>query len=198
MAKKVKEIKKVKKSEKPTIEGAETKKEKKSGAAKVKKEVVAAVIQVKHSKVKELADYCPATGSRFTPGTSKQVALDIVVNAIKAGKNCTEIRKELAEYRKENGKDRDLDAGYFPYVVAMHPEHFEIWTTGEAKLIKEFKADPSAMADWEKKREEKSKIEKKETKSKKTNFRKEKPVVSDEAAESKPKAEKRKKPVLTK
>jgi len=186
-------VEKVKKS-KPQIEGA-AKVEK---TKKAKKDTTPVVVEVKHAKAKlDGAEICPATGSRFNPGTSKQTALDIVISKAKEGANAADIRKTLAAYRRENGKDRDLDAGYFPFVVAMHPENFKVWSDGRVEIIKDFEVDEKAAADWAAKKEKKPKVkkEKKEKADKKSDkqFRKEGKEDKKEKG-----GKKRQKPVLTK
>lgn len=185
---------------KPQIEGAE----KAEKVKKAKKDTTPVVVEVKHAKAKlDGTEICPATGSRFNPGTSKQTALDIVISKAKEGANAADIRKTLAAYRRENGKDRDLDAGYFPFVVAMHPENFKVWSDGRVEIIKDFVIDEKAAADWATKKEKKPKVkkEKKEKTDKKGDkqFRKEGKEEKEEKEEKKEKGgKKRQKPVLTK
>jgi hypothetical protein len=127
----------------------------KDGAVKVKKEkkpVEVTPITFKHPKAETAKEIHPATGSRFAPGTSKQIALDLIVSLVKAGKGAKEVRAALAEYRKENGKDRNLDAGYLAFCVASHPEYFECKSNGEIKLVKEFTPDPEAAKKLEEER----------------------------------------------
>ena len=112
---------------------------------KEKKEKKVEVVVIKHSKAKPDADINPVTGSRFKPNTSAQIALDIVCAGATAGKNSKEIREELGAYRKENGKARNLDKGYFPFVVATHPDHFQLKSDGAIKQLKKFKPDPAAV-----------------------------------------------------
>jgi hypothetical protein len=126
--------------------------------AKKKKVKEVTVVEIKHSKSQHERDINPATGSRFSPNTSAQTALDIVVAGAAKGLKAKEIRKQLAEYREENGKDRNLDAGYFPFVVASHPDYFTVKSDGTVEQIKEFEPDPEAakkMAAKASKRQEK-------------------------------------------
>lgn len=171
---------------KPEVKGKETKtKEPKETKVKEKKEKKVkepAVIEVKCKKNESAKEIDPRTGSRFRPGTSKQIALELIVDHIKEGKSQKDIRASLKGFRKENGKDRDLDPGYFPFVVASHPEYFEVWNTGEVKLLKEFTPDPEAAKKMEEaaksrsERKEKRKSSKKDT-GKKTG--KKKPTIAE-------------------
>lgn len=149
-----------------------TKKTKKKGTAKkTKKNKNPEKVQLSHKKAVPENDINPVTGSRFAPGTSKQIALDFVCKQVADGKSVKEIRKGLAEFRKDNGKPRNLDAGYFTFVVATHPEFFEVWSDGRIKQVKKFKVDEKALAEFEKvKAERLSKKKERKSKSKsKTN-----------------------------
>lgn len=119
--------------------------EKKAKPKAEKKSAEVVVTQVKHNAAKPEKEIEPATGSRFKPNTSAQIALDIVVKGIAEGKDQNTIRDELGNYRKKNGCSRDLDRGYFPYVVATHPEFFETKSDGSIKQLKEFTPDPEAL-----------------------------------------------------
>lgn len=140
-------------------------KEEKIKKAKKAKEVT--VVAVKHNKAVPEKEINPATGSRFAPGTSSQIALELIVAGVEKGQSAKDIRKALAEYRKENGKDRNLDAGYFPFAVATHPEFFEVKSDGTVTLKKEFEPDPEALAKLKNKTEKrKAKKEERDPKKK--------------------------------
>jgi len=179
--------KKVKK-EKPALSGKE-KTEKPVKEKKEKKEKEVTVKVFKHSKARPDDSVNPVTGTRFKPGTSAQVALEIVVAGANNGNSADVIRKELSSYRKENGKDKNLDAGYLPFVIATHPEYFECKTDGTITMVKEFEPDPEAAAKLE--------AAKKERLAKKSE-RKGKTKPKKSGKEKTEKATKKRKPVLKK
>jgi len=123
-------------------EKGKAKEEKKAKAPKKTKEIV--VKTITHKKSEHEKDINPATGSRFSANTSKQTALDVIVASIEDGKDIREIRKVLADHRKENGKEKNLDAGYLAFCVASHPEYFEVKTDNSIQQVKKFKPDPEA------------------------------------------------------
>jgi DNA-binding transcriptional MerR regulator len=141
-----------------------------------------AIVSVKSSKAKNTAPTDPRTGSRFAPGSARQFALGIILDCIKNGKGIKEIREILASTKKEKGAAFSLDAGYFNYCVAVHPENFEIWSDGKVKLLKEFKPDPIAA--------EKFEAEKKAQKERAEKARAERRAKSAEKKEKLEKAEK--------
>jgi len=186
--------KKVKK-EKPALKEKADKpakpvKEKKAKKEKKVKEITVKV--VKHSKAKPDKEIHPVTGSRFKPATSTQIALELIIAGVEAGKKESDIRKELSDYRRTNGKDRDLDAGYLPFVIASHPEYFECKTDGTITLVKKFTPDPEAAAKLEAARKER--LAKKAERKGKTKPKK----PGKDKAEKPPKGEKKRKPVLKK
>ena len=104
----------------------------KKSSKKSKKSNKPEVIDVPHKKkswVKE-RELRPETGTRFRAGTSQQLAFDIVMAGAKKGHNVKKIRERLKSERKETGGKRDLDAGYFNFAVACHPEYFVSHTFG--------------------------------------------------------------------
>lgn len=155
MGKKNKKHKKEKKEKKQKEQQEQEKKEQAAPEKKAKKKDDSVVV-VKHSKAQAVLtkDLHPITGSRFAPNTSGQIALEIVVTGAKAGKDINAIREELGAYRKENNKPRNLDPGYFPFVVASHPEFFEVRADKSIKLLKEFEPDPDAVEKLKNKEEE--------------------------------------------
>jgi len=111
-------------------------------------------IPVKSSKANSKANIDPRTGTRFTPGSARQTAFEIIMKAAKDGKNVRETRDILKSHKKENDKDikYNLDPGYLNYTVAMHPEFFEVWDSGSVKHVKviaEPKPDPEAAKKFE-------------------------------------------------
>lgn len=162
---------------------------KKPVKGKVKKEKQPdGLIEIKHSKAKQ-GERNPATGTRFKVATSQQIAYDIVRDCIKAGKDTfKDIRAELNSYRKENGKDKDLEAGYLNYVLASHPEDFEARRdegVEKIKLLNDVQPDPEAV---------KKELEKEEKKKKARQERK----AGKKKTEKPEKPEKPKKPVAKK
>jgi len=175
--------KKAKETENATPEKGEKKKK----APKKPKEVV--VVEMTHKKAEVGKEIHPATGSRFAPNTSKQIALEHIVAAIADGKDMKDIRKSLGEYKKQNGQARSLDAGYLAFCVATHPEYFEAKSDGSIKLLKEFKPDPAALKKYEEAQAERAK-----KKTERTGKKEGKKV----SGEKKGKGGKPKKPTLSK
>ena len=132
-------------------------KEEKKNVDKVSKEKKAKEpekIPVKSSKANPKANIDPRTGTRFTPGSARQTAFEIIVKAAKDGKTVGETRDILKSHKKENDKNikYNLDPGYLNYSVAMHPEFLEVWDSGTAKHVKvvaEPKPDPEAAKKFE-------------------------------------------------
>jgi len=136
---------KVQGKQKPTKEGA---------ASKVRK-LPDGVVNVKHGKAIPERPRLPYTGTRFKPNTSQQTAYDIIRDIAKGSGLVDDAKKLLTDYRKENGKPRNLDSGYFPFVVASHPEDFEVCRqdgTMKVKLLQDVKPDEKAIAALEEKR----------------------------------------------
>jgi len=176
---KVKDAPKVKK-------GSKEKKEKKE-----KKSEEPAIVDVPHKKKSWMIEreVNSVTGTRFKPRTSQQLAFDIVVKGINKGHDVDKIRKALADTRKENGAERNLDAGYFNLAVGCHPEYFEVWNTGEIKLIKEPTPDPEAVkkeAEKQEARKNRASKARGTTKAKKPAKGKVKPAKDKKKAKSKP------------
>lgn len=113
---------------------------------KVKKITEPAVIDMPHKKKSWMLNlaYNPVTGTRFRAGTSQQLAFDITLAGVVAGKDVKAIRDDLAKTRRDAGAARDLDAGYFNLVTACHPEFFQVWNTGVVKLLASPTPDPEA------------------------------------------------------
>jgi hypothetical protein len=179
-----------KKTKKPQINKQETtavSTEKVAGKVKTKavkkektvatKDATPVVVAITHKKNEAIKDrtFYPETGTRYRAKTSQQLAFDIVMAGAKNGKNEETIRAELAATRKDNGCERNLDSGYFPFVVACHPEFFEVWSNGDVKVKAEPQPDPNAV-----------KVEKEKT-IKKTAVAK-KPEVGKAKPKMKPKA----------
>ena len=168
------------KEKKVAAEGKEAKPKKPSKAGKSKvREIPDGVVEMKHSKAKPFIgrDRNPYTGTRFRANTSQQTAYDIIRKGAKEGKTVDEMKTELTAYRTEHGKDRDLDAGYLPFVIATHSEDFEVVKKGDKmtiKLLKDVKPDEKAIVEL-KAREAKKKaaMEKRKT-GKKTDKKAEK------------------------
>jgi len=122
-------------SKKSTAEkGVKLNKPDKDEAKKKVKKVEDGPVNITHSKAKPEADRVAYTGTRFRKGTSQQIVYDIVRTGAKNGTSVEAIKAELSDYRKDKGKDRNLDSGYFPFVVATHPEDFAV-VRKDGKLI---------------------------------------------------------------
>lgn len=144
--------------EKVKSKGGKAKSKDKTTKAKAKKDDgPPRVVTLKHSKAKPEYDLNVLTGTRYAPNTSKQMAFDIILKNANNGKKVKEIRAELARCRKENGFARNLDAGYFNFAVAMHPEFFEVYSDGTVRVKKEPKPDKEALKKAEKKEDERKK-----------------------------------------
>lgn len=132
------------------------------------------VVEVKHSKAystvegdKNFRPIDPRTGTRCKPNTSQQTAFEIVLGGAQAGRTFKEIKAECAAYRKENGKPRNLDAGYAPWIVASHPENFRVVRKDGVEMVEVLvvpKPDPVAIKALEEK-EAKKKAAKEQRKS---------------------------------
>lgn len=111
--------------------------------AKTVKEVL--VKKVVYSKSREKDPVQASTGSRFKFGTAAQAALEVIVAS--APGNEKEVRTILANHKKDNGTEFkfNLDSGYFTFVVASHPEHFQVMTDGSYKVTKKFAPDTKAL-----------------------------------------------------
>lgn len=143
----------------------------KKGKSKSEKKTDKVVqISVKHKKKEWMSerpiDAC--TGTRFKPGTSQQLAFDITYKMAKAGSQIKEIREALKNTRKDNGDERNLDAGYFNLVAACHEDFFTCYSDGTIKVKKAPKPDKNAQAEAKKKKEER-KARASKTRGKKTS-----------------------------
>lgn len=114
-------------------------------------------IHVKSMKANPNAAIVPHTGTRFQPDSARQLAFDIVYNGAKEGKSVKEIRKILEETREEKGAAYNLDIGYVNFVVASHPEMFEVYDTGVIKILKHPEIDKEAAKKWDEERAAKKK-----------------------------------------
>jgi len=172
-----------KKDKKEKKEVTAEKAEKKEKTVKEVKKLI-----VKSSKANPKEPIDPRTGTRFAPGTARQVAFDIIFDAAKNGKATGEIRETLKANRKENGKKYNLDQGYLNFVIASHPEFFEAYSDGKIKIIGKPTPDPEAAKKME---EELAARKKKATEAR--NKRKEASEGGDEAKnKDKPKKKKKK------
>ena len=168
---------------------AETKTEKKvEKKEKTPKEVKK--IHVQSQKANATVNINPHTGTRFQPGSARQLGFDIILKGVKEGKNVKEIREILKNTRKDTGAPYNMDIGYVNFVVACHPEFFEVFTNGTIKILKEPKPDLEAAKKLEDERkakkdkalaarEERKAAAKKETK------------PEEKSGEAKPKEEKK-------
>jgi len=130
-------------------------KAKKEKKKKEKKEKPVVKIDVKNSKANSRANIDPRTGTRFEPGSARQLAFDVVYKGVKAGKNAKAIRMDLLQCRKDKGSKWNLDVGYLNFVVACHPDMFEAYSDGTVKLLKEPQPDPEAARKLEEERKAK-------------------------------------------
>jgi len=137
----------------------EPKGEKKEEEKKEKKEKVVEMKEVilRAAKANPKANIHPATGTRFEPGSARQLAFDIVATSIKEGKNAKDIRAILAGTKKDKGAKFSLDAGYLNYVVATHPEMFKVYNTGKIEMVAQPKPDPEAAKKLEEEKAAKKK-----------------------------------------
>lgn len=126
---------------------------------KEKKEKVVEVKEVilRAAKANSKTAIHPATGTRFEPGSARQLAFDIIANAVKEGKNAKDIRAILAGTKKEKGAKFSLDAGYLNYVYATHPEMFKVYNNGKVEMIAQPKPDPEAAKKLEEEKAAKKK-----------------------------------------
>jgi hypothetical protein len=145
------------------------------------------VIDVPHKKKSWVSEreLRPETGTRFRANTSQQLAFDITLKGARKGHNVKQIRAKLAAERKETGGQRNLDAGYFNFVVACHPEYFQVWSDGRVEIIAEPEPDPEAV----KKAKEADKARKKRASESRNTSGRKKPAKG----KAKPKAKKLKK-----
>ena len=127
------------------------------GEKKEKKVKEVKKVNVKSVKANATANIDPRTGTRFAPGSARQLGFDIVHKLAKEGKGVKEIREALANTRKEKGSPYNLDIGYLNFTVASHPEMFEVYDNGVVKIIKEPKIDHEAAKKFEEDREAKKK-----------------------------------------
>lgn len=132
----------------------------------------------------------PATGTRFEPGSARQLAFDIVYKMAKEGKSVKDIRAVLAGTKKDKGAKFSLDAGYLNYTVASHPEMFRVWNSGKIEVIQEPKPDPEAA----KKLEEEKAAKKKKAEEAREKRRKEASEKKEGGGEKKEKKEGGEKP----
>jgi hypothetical protein len=141
-----------KKEEKSADTKTEKKVEKKEKAPKEVKKV-----NVQSVKANAKTNINPSTGTRFQAGSARQLGFDIVLKGTKEGKNVKEIREILKNTRKETGAAFNMDIGYVNFVVASHPDFFEVFTDGSIKILKEPKPDLEAAKKLENERDEKRK-----------------------------------------
>jgi hypothetical protein len=148
-----------------------------------KKEKVVEVKEVilRAAKANSKKSIQPATGTRFEPGSARQLAFDIVVGAIKEGKNAKDIRAILAGTKKDKGAKFSLDAGYLNYIYATHPEMFKVYNNGKVEMIAQPKPDPEAA----KKLEEEKVAKKKKAEEAREKRRKEATEKKEKAADGK-------------
>ena len=130
----------------------EPKKEKEKEKVVEVKEVI-----LRAAKANSKTTIHPATGTRFDPGSARQLAFDIVANAVKEGKNAKDIRAILAGTKKDKGAKFSLDAGYLNYIYATHPEMFKVYNNGKVEMIAQPKPDPEAAKKLEEERAAKKK-----------------------------------------
>jgi hypothetical protein len=139
-------------SEEKEVKEEKGEKSEKKEKKKKKKEKEVKQVHVTSSKANPQAKIVPTTGTRFDPGTARQLAFDIVLKMAKDGKNAKQIREVLAVTRKDNKEKPakfSLDVGYLNFVVASHPEFFKVWTDGRVEILKEPKVDPEAAKKYE-------------------------------------------------
>lgn len=184
---------------KPAVASKETKetKEKKEKKPKEPKPVV--VVDVKCSKAAVqivTAKIDPRTGTRFSPGSARQLALDIVIKGANEKKNAKEIKAILAGTSEKNGAKFNLDPSYFNYVICLHPGMFEVKSDGAIRVVNPPKPDLVAAAKMEadiKARKEKATLErearKKAAEAKKAEKKEKKEEKSEKPAEKKEKKE---------
>ena len=114
-------------------------------------------IELKSLKAKPEAPIIPTTGTRFDFGSARQLAFQIILENAKAGKNVKDIRQILVNTKKVNGAPYNLDAAYLNFVVASHPDFFELWNDDTIVILKE----PVVSADAAKQYEEEKAARKK-------------------------------------
>jgi hypothetical protein len=178
-------VKEEKKEETKKEEGtkAEAKKEKAKEAPKK--------VHVKSQKADPNAAIDPRTGTRFAPGSARQLAFEIIYNGAKDGKTIKEVREILNKTKKDSGAAFNLDIGYVNFVVASHPELLECWSDGTFKVIGEPKKDAEAAKKFEedkenkKKKAEEARAARKEKAKEGSGEKKEKKEKKEEKAEKK-------------
>jgi hypothetical protein len=138
-------------------EKKEKKEKKEMKEKKEKKEVEVKEIIVKSSKADSNAKIDPRTGTRFKPGSARQLAFEVILKAVKENKNAKEIRETLKNTRKQNGSKFDLDPGYLNYTLVSHREMFKIYSDGRIAMVSEPKPDPEAAKKMEQEIAEKRK-----------------------------------------
>jgi DNA-binding transcriptional MerR regulator len=130
-------------------------------AKKNKKGEKPVVVTVSHPKASTEKSIVPATGTRFSANSSQQLALEMIIDLASNGKNVKEIKEALGKTRKENGAARNLDAGYFNFVVASHPEMFQVKSDGTVKVVSRPKVDKKAVAEAEQKEQKRKSLSEK-------------------------------------
>ena len=170
---------------KASTEGKEKKAKKKEGEDKPKKEKKKKEkrqLDIHSNKANPRADIDPRTGTRFSPGSARQQAFDIIFELASDGKNAKEIRAALKSARKDAGNKYNLDPGYLHYVIAMHPEMFEAYSDGEVKVISKPKIDKEAakrMEEEAKKKKKRAEDARDDRKKKKKPSKKKEPEVKE-------------------
>jgi hypothetical protein len=135
----------------------DAKKEEKAAEPKKEKVKEVTVVVVKSTKAKQTAAIDPRTGTRFEPNSARQLAFNVITKAIKEGKKVKEIREILAATRKDSGSPYNLDAAYLNFVIASHPEMFQVKSDGVVTIVKEPVPDPEAAKKFEEEKEKRRK-----------------------------------------
>jgi len=93
-------------------------------------------IRVRNSKSNPNAPINKETGTRFKPGTRGQIAFDCILSSYDA--DVTEVKKIKAELNSNarNNSGKNVDSGYFSYVICAHPEFFTVNEDHTLQLIK--------------------------------------------------------------
>lgn len=180
----VKEEKEVKKEDKAEVKEAKKEKKAEKPAEPPKK------VHVKSQKANPNAAIDPRTGTRFAPGSARQLAFEIMFKLAKEGKSIKEIREALNGTKKEKGAAFNLDIGYVNFVVAMQPEIFEAYDDGSIKVIGEPKIDAEAAKKYEEDRQNKKKKAEEARASRKEKAKEDKSEKSEKKEKKAEKSEK--------
>jgi hypothetical protein len=181
------------------VKPAEVAKEKEKKEKKVKEPKPVVVVDVKCSKAAVqivTAKVDPRTGTRFSPGSARQLALEIVLKGATERKNAKEIKAILAGTSEKAGAKFNLDPSYFNYVISMHPGMFEVKSDGSMRVVNPPKPDLAAAAKMEadiKARKEKATVEREARKKAAEAKKAEKKEKKEEKASDKPVEKKEKK-----